>query len=563
MAVSHIPGDVKRLLNGHEVLLKQLFQESREAWLIKEQIIDFANDRELSPEVVLSPEDRNVYSETLVSMLVQYRTLQNPCETCAKLYERKRVEIESAARKIKDAGDGLKWMFTSKAKKEAALQAYQSLKDDLHGDYASLINQLSARMAQIKNSSADTNWGFFCKHSEDIIQIFDLLCPGVRKPYNSGYSFGAGEIAHPYYTIDRQPENPGYSHQETTWADGSKTAEDRSSQAPDYDVSVSSASITESTPAQVTYDAPISGNTYEVARIPVLNSAHAVCPFCNQIMTTRAHVKYPSYKKDGQTTRKYAVLWECSQCIAVYADNYQLSELVEWNKGASFKTAYPVEYPNAREFMVAVCGIYSGPLLTEDDMPYRNWGKHKDNLSESGRIIRVYSNKCQCRKCQKKFQVNTVVNRTAVVETVSGGTVKINVMFCRGCGQYFVSLVTLKHHKELYEGLLMECRTDSDIDANKLNWFNFAPDTVLSRCGYTVKEGVSQEYRHAILSYLLDSGRADKGEIIENINNSIQIRKNQDRYKGACSRWEDDIKFVSEYKINRQRFVYGLKPQSQ
>ena len=117
MAVTHIPGDVKRLLNKHEILLKQLFQESKEAWLIKEQIMNFANDRELSPEVVLSPEDRNIYSETLVSMLVQYRTLQNPCETCATLYERKRIEIENAARKIKDAGDGPKWIFASKSKK--------------------------------------------------------------------------------------------------------------------------------------------------------------------------------------------------------------------------------------------------------------------------------------------------------------------------------------------------------------------------------------------------------------------------------------------------------------
>ncbi len=219
--------------------------------------------------------------------------------------------------------------------------------------------------------------------------------------------------------------------------------------------------------------------------------------------------------------RKYAVLWKSDHCKVVYADNHQLSELVKWNKGSTFKTLSHMEYPSASKFMAAACGILSQPLLTEDDMPYRTWGKRKDNLSESSRIIQVYSNKCHCRKCQKKFQVNTVVNRTAVVETVSGGTVNINVMFCRGCWQYFVSLVTLKHHKELYDGLLMECRPDSDIDTNSLSWFNFAPDTVLSRCGYTVKEGISQEYRHAILSYLLDSGKADKGEIIEHINNSI------------------------------------------
>ncbi len=554
MGLSRIPGDVKQLIHEHTRLLQQLHQMSQEADAMKGQIIDFVNDKELSPKVAISPDDRSIYSETLVSMLVQYQALQHMCEACERLYARKKSELENAAKSIKAAGDGLKWIFTSKAKKQAALEAYQSLEDALRGDYGQLVSQFSTKIESIKNTSADINWRVFCNHPEDIFHTLDLLCPGVRQPYSASYSLRAREITSPRFVFE-----PIAELHSSSGDNGSSTPVMYEPPASIPTNNAFSSSVVEPAREHMASDAPISANTYEVIRLPVLNSAHAVCPFCGQIMTTRAHVKYPSYKRDGQTTKKYAVLWECDHCKAVYADNRQLSELVEWNKGSTFKTVYPVEYPNAEKFMAAACGKQSLPLLTENDMPYRAWGKHKDNLSESNRVIQVYANKCQCRKCQKKFQVDTVVNRTAVVETVAGGTVNINVMFCRGCGQYFVSLVTLKHHKKLYDGLLMECRTDSDIDASNFSWFNFAADTVLSRCGYTVKEGVSQEYRHAVLSYLLDSGKTSKGEIIENISNSVRLRKNQLRYQGACNRWEEDIKFVSDYKIDSQRFVYGMK----
>ncbi len=313
MTLARIPADVKQLLYEHKLLLKQLYQQSQEAVLIKEQIINFASDKELSSEVILAPEVRNIYSETLVNMLVQYHALQRACETCAELYKEKKLEIEITTQKIKDAGDGIKWMFTSKTKKKAAIQAYHSLQDELHGDYAKLIRQLSHSVEQIKNTTADVNWQVFCNHPEDIIQIFDLLCPDVRKPYDSGYLVGHEGIAGPNLTIERMPENSTYSGDNTSCPTVSRAAEDvfkipsanpkkDRSERPESnpDRPIFSPSISKPVQEKIVYDAPISENTYEVICVPVLNSAHAVCPFCDQIMATRAHVKYPSYKKMGR-----------------------------------------------------------------------------------------------------------------------------------------------------------------------------------------------------------------------------------------------------------------------
>ena len=301
--------------------------------------------------------------------------------------------------------------------------------------------------------------------------------------------------------------------------------------------------------------------TYEIEQIPILNSNRTSCPYCGKTLQNKCHAKYPAVKFDGKVISKYAVLWECQSCNALYADNQQLFDLRRWNDNTSFKTISVQDYNSPKNLMRAANCHIPGKLLTEEDMPFKYWGKESENLSSGSKIIQVYASRCHCQKCRNKYDTDTMVNRTAIVETIKGSNVKINVMYCRGCGQYFVSLAVLEQYKNLYGGLLMECRTSSDIDPDKLNWFHFAPDTVLSRCGYTVKSGVDVQYRHTILAYILDSGKAQKYDIIEKINGFIRIRENQPRYSDACQRWREDIQFVSNYRINQQRMIHGLKFQ--
>ena len=127
-------------------------------------------------------------------------------------------------------------------------------------------------------------------------------------------------------------------------------------------------------------------------------------------------------------------------------------------------------------------------------------------------------------------------------------------MYCKGCGQYYVNLAVLKQYQQLYGGLLAEFRFDSDVASDEYSRFHFAPDSILSRCGYTVKSGVTMQYRHRILAYLLDSGKAQKHEIIEKINSFIRIRDHNPIYDDACRRWQEDIQFVSNYHIDLKKF---------
>ena len=168
----------------------------------------------------------------------------------------------------------------------------------------------------------------------------------------------------------------------------------------------------------------------------------------------------------------------------------------------------------------------------------------------------VYAERCHCTACEKKYGRDTIENRTALVETISHHMVQVTVQFCTGCGKYYMNLTTFQQYCKRYGGILLECVIEPDLCRKNAFWLNFNPDSILSRCGYSVREGVSQEYRQAILTYILESGRATKHEILELISGFIRLR--QKRFPGACSRWKEDLLFVSQYQASKQMQVKGL-----
>ena len=113
-------------------------------------------------------------------------------------------------------------------------------------------------------------------------------------------------------------------------------------------------------------------------------------------------------------------------------------------------------------------------------------------------------------------------------------------------------------YRRTHGGLLLEYRFTGELAENNSAEYNFAPDSILSRCGYTVQHGVSEAYRRAVLRYILDSGKATKREIIELITGFIDLREYNPMYDGACARWRSDIFYVNQYRIQEQKKVYGL-----
>lgn len=297
-------------------------------------------------------------------------------------------------------------------------------------------------------------------------------------------------------------------------------------------------------------------------QLPVLESTDNSCTFCKRSFGKMITIKYLVFSDNGTTHTQFTSVRSCPHCKAFFLDHIQHQQVKTQTAGKHIHTLKPQKFSTAKDMMAACLSMPEQKTSSTEKytlLPFEDTIDTVENLSAESKIVQVYANRCHCYKCAEKYQRNTICNRTAVVQTVNGETVDVNVMFCMGCGQYFINIKAMEQYKKLHGGLLFECTLSNDLIKNQFSWFDFAPDSVLSRCGYTVKEGVSREYRRAILCYILETGKASKYQIIELIGSFIDWRFGRSQYDGACARWQEDIQFVSNYQIQRQKKVYGLE----
>ena len=74
-------------------------------------------------------------------------------------------------------------------------------------------------------------------------------------------------------------------------------------------------------------------------------------------------------------------------------------------------------------------------------------------------------------------------------------------------------------------------------------------------CGYSVNQtdNLSSAVRQGILQYLIDSKVSNKPEIIDYLNFFIRRNGKKQNMGEAVRRWNEDLMWVREYQINRQR----------
>lgn len=74
---------------------------------------------------------------------------------------------------------GLKWAFTSQAKKERATKAYQYLSGILNGDYGRGMNEVLQQIATIQYTPQNQVWDEFQNNSIDLINTLETIVPGA------------------------------------------------------------------------------------------------------------------------------------------------------------------------------------------------------------------------------------------------------------------------------------------------------------------------------------------------------------------------------------------------
>ena len=291
-------------------------------------------------------------------------------------------------------------------------------------------------------------------------------------------------------------------------------------------------------------------------QLPVLDSGGTKCPYCKREFSGMSNIKY---QIEGHPER-FTSARTCYPCKLAILDQNQIQQVQHFIGNIQLPLLKPNAYKTSAELMLATKQepIASKQKLLTKPLPFEKDTHTPTNLSEYGKTVLVYAQKCHCAKCFKKFGRHTIIPRTAKVLSVSGQLVDVTVLFCVGCGQYYMGYESFKQYKKVYGRLLFECVLSADLRHSGATFIDFAPDSILSRWGYSVKKDIPKEHRQAILRFLLDTKRIQKFEAIEMIKGFISFRESQPKFHDACERWREDILFINNYRRKEQDVVYGL-----
>lgn len=294
------------------------------------------------------------------------------------------------------------------------------------------------------------------------------------------------------------------------------------------------------------------------------------CPFCNQrLMLNDEIIKTFAYNYDRPDHEIVFPVSSCENCgmpIAQYSD---LRHIVDDIHPYKLHIVLSKEYRSPYEAIVACYSLFCGNVKIlgvqyfngEDkeklqDFKYHvnKWENGVPNLSDETRLrsLLLYSNKCSCTKCKKIWNQDTVKDQEAVVMTKTGEEVTINVQHCDSCGQFFMNYESFKAYENLYGALKLNVSFSRDVPEEQFET-NFAVDSVLSRHGYSVRAGIPKTTRQKVLMRILDENVASKHEVIKLITQFIKINKY--RFPDACRKWQEDIIFVNQYRIDEQANV--------
>lgn len=133
----------------------------------------------------------------------------------------------------------------------------------------------------------------------------------------------------------------------------------------------------------------------------------------------------------------------------------------------------------------------------------------------------------------------------------------INVTYNKNTHSYYVDIRLFRLFVQKYgkpdvqfSGMSSSSSNNRDSD------FYFNTESFLHMYGYNVgsKDALTDAQRSSILAEIIDLGYMSPHQIVVFLHGLISMRK-PETYKTAIAKWNTDIEFVKQYRINPSRFV--------
>lgn len=148
-----------------------------------------------------------------------------------------------------------------------------------------------------------------------------------------------------------------------------------------------------------------------------------------------------------------------------------------------------------------------------------------------------------------------IVSVTGILVSLSGRQIRINVNYCIDCNLFFINYSEYKYYRDIYGALLGNFSVRKYHGYSESGYNGLAEESILRICGYTVNQadGLTSHQRQLILANMMDRNIISKYRIIEYLQFFINNSRYRYNMRLANKKWSDDLQWVREYRVDKQR----------
>ena len=149
------------------------------AYSIKRVVDKIVSTTRKGVKIKISADDKSAMTSQLVLAISRYKQSEAYIFECEKIYNNSKQNIEKYLQDLAPASSGLKWIFSSEAKKKAAIEAYNILTGMLTGGYAQATNYNVEAIHNLSCVRTDEAWQDFSENSIRFFNVLEDVAPGV------------------------------------------------------------------------------------------------------------------------------------------------------------------------------------------------------------------------------------------------------------------------------------------------------------------------------------------------------------------------------------------------
>ena len=157
------------------------------AYSIKRIVNQLAEQARKDVKIRLSVDHKTTANTRLVTAVYKYKRSLAYAQTCRKLLDDHQQDIQYALEDLLPSQSGFRWLFTSKANKKKAQDAYTLLGSLLVNEYGRQAKEAFEELDRLDSASGTSAWADFAQNSIRFFNILEEVCPDLLGTSDSVY----------------------------------------------------------------------------------------------------------------------------------------------------------------------------------------------------------------------------------------------------------------------------------------------------------------------------------------------------------------------------------------